>query len=282
MRVDKIIWLYILLMLPCIGFSQPGKRWKLIWSDEFNYIDFPDSTKWGYETGFVRNQEQQYYTAKRPENCFVREGNLVITGRQETITNDKFKPGSSDWRYKDSLAFYTSASINTFGKFDLLYGRIDIRAKLPGGRGIWPAFWLLGINRPHVKWPSCGEIDIMEFIGDKDSTTIYGTVHRDNEGKTDPNYVSSGGRIKSKNITSDYHLYSLAWNRKYIDILFDNKKIFRYKIDKANRKNGDNAFRKPFYLLINLALGSAWPGPVKDECLPAELLVDYVRVYKLK
>ncbi len=258
-----------------------NKKWRLVWHDEFSYTGLPDPKKWSYESGHVRNQEQQYYVVADTANSFVANGMLTIRGKQETIANVKFKPKSNDWRYKDSVAFFTSASLNTLGKASWKYGKIEIRAKLPYGRGVWPAFWMMGTNRGEVKWPQCGEIDIMEYIGAKDSTTIYGTIHRDSE-KDDPPYYSIGKTTKSQTIHTDFHIYSLEWNKKYIDILFDGQRYFRYKIREATRKNGENPFRKPFYLLINLALGSAWPGPIDAHDLPAELLVDYVRVYQKK
>lgn len=256
-----------------------SKKWKLVWHDEFSYSGLPDPKKWAYESGHVRNQEQQYYVAEDTANCFVANGMLTIRGRQQTIANARYKPGSDDWRYKDSTAQFTSASLNTLGKAAWKYGKIEIRAKLPCGKGIWPAFWMMGTNRGEVKWPQCGEIDIMEYIGAKDSTTIYGTIHRDSE-KDDPPYFSIGKTIKNSTIHTDFHIYSLEWNKKYIDIFFDGQRFFRYKISDATRKNGENPFKKPFYLLINLALGSAWPGPIEASDLPADLLVDYVRVYQ--
>jgi beta-glucanase (GH16 family) len=255
------------------------KKWKLVWHDEFDYTGLPNTRKWGYESGHVRNAEQQYYVENDTSACFVSDGMLKIKGLSRTVPNAKYVAGSDDWRKKDSLASYTSASINTFGKASWKYGKVEIRAKLPCGRGIWPAFWMMGANRGQVKWPECGEIDIMEYIGAKDSTTIYGTIHRDSE-KDDPPYYSTGKTIKCQTIHTDFHTYSMEWNKKYIDILFDGKRYFRYKIAHATRKNGDNPFRKPFYLLINLALGSGWPGPIDPTDLPAELIVDYVRVYQ--
>src|SRR5215469_12052083 len=124
--------------------------WKLVWSDEFDKPGLPDSTKWGYETGFVRNHEKQFYTGGRRENARVENGTLIIEARKE--------------QYKD--AEYTSASLTTQGKASWAYGRIEMRAKLPTGRGIWPAFWMLGTGHGKgVKWPDCGEIDIMELVG---------------------------------------------------------------------------------------------------------------------
>jgi len=136
---------YLLVFLS-VGCAQD---WKLVWSDEFDRPGLPDPAKWGYEKGFVRNQEKQYYTEARKENARVEGGMLIIESRREEYRN----------------AHYTSASLTTQGTASWTYGRMEMRAKLPTGRGIWPAFWMLGINESQVGWPACGEIDIMELVG---------------------------------------------------------------------------------------------------------------------
>ncbi|MDR3246305.1 MAG: glycoside hydrolase family 16 protein, partial [Prevotellaceae bacterium] len=144
----KRILFFLFFLMPGYLFCQTNK-WELIWSDEFNYSGLPNSRKWNYEEGFVRNREAQYYTKARLENAKVENGELVITARKEAY----------------DAASYTSASINTRGKFEFQGGRIEVRAKLPEGRGVWPAIWTLGTNINKVGWPVCGEIDIMEFVG---------------------------------------------------------------------------------------------------------------------
>ncbi|MBN1818816.1 MAG: DUF3472 domain-containing protein, partial [Sedimentisphaerales bacterium] len=134
-------------------------QWKLTWGDEFDYTGLPNADKWDYEVGFIRNQEKQYYTKARAENARVEDGMLIIEGRKE----------------KYDRADYTSASIHTWGKQHFLYGRIEVRAKLPTGRGTWPAIWMLGINRRELGWPACGEIDIMENVG-FDPDTIHANI----------------------------------------------------------------------------------------------------------
>jgi beta-glucanase (GH16 family) len=153
-----------------------ANEWELIWSDEFNYSGFPDKTKWDYEEGFVRNKELQYYTRQRTENIRVENGVLVIEARKENLENSRYKRGSLKWQEKRETANYSSASINTLGKMDFQYGRIAIRAKLPKGNGMWPAIWLMGVNRGTVGWPRCGEIDIMEYAG-KTPNFIYASNH---------------------------------------------------------------------------------------------------------
>ena len=256
--------------------AQKLKGWKLTWHEEFNYKGLPDANKWSYENGYVRNQEQQYYTNGRKENAWVQNGVLTITGKKESFRNADFQKGSTDWRRKDSLAQYTSASINTNGKVDLQYGRIEIRAKLPHGGGMWPAIWMLGVNQEQLGWPACGEIDIMEFIGNHPQD-IYGTIHFADS--TEKNkHRSSGGKTTNATLQNDFHVYALEWTKDEMEIYLDDKPYHHFIIDSAG-KGSNNPFRKPFYLLLNMAMGAEWPGPIDDAVLPQQFIVDYVRVY---
>ena len=258
--------------------AQKKEKWKLVWKEEFNYTGLPNPAKWGYEVGHIRNNEQQYYTNARKENVWVSKGVLAITGRKESYSNESFKKGSKDWKSKDSTAQYTSASINTLGKVGWKYGRIEVKAKLHHGGGIWPAIWMMGTNRPEVGWPKCGEIDVMEFIGNQPKD-IYGTIHFPDpitKGNT-----SKGNKVIVENLDKDFHIYAIEWNEQTIDIYFDNNKFHSFSIDSAGLGD-DNPFRKPFYLLLNLAMGANWPGPIDDSVLPQQFLVDYVRVYEKK
>ena len=137
---------------------------------------------------------------------------------------------------------------------------------------------MLGTNRTEVGWPKCGEIDIMEFIGNQPKD-IYGTMHY-----PDPNSKankSNGNKVVAENLEDDFHVYAIEWNEKTIDIYFDNNKYLSFPVDSAGLGD-DNPFRKPFYLLLNLAMGANWPGPIDDSVLPQQFLVDYVRVYEKK
>lgn len=254
------------------NYALPG--WKLVWQDEFNYKGLPDDKKWGYEVGHIRNNEQQYYTKARKENVWVENGVLTITGRKEEYPNHAYKPGSDHWAQKNATAQFTSGSINTLGKASWKYGRVEIRAKLPQVAGIWPALWMMGTNIREVGWPSCGEIDIMEFIGNKDPNTIYGTVHYKND---DGKHASQGGKITTDK-PADFNIYAIEWNSEKIDIYFNETKYHSFSI--ASVGASQDAFHKPFYLLINLALGGNWPGPVDGANLPQQYVIDYVRVYE--
>ena len=256
--------------------AQKKEKLKLVWREEFNYKGLPDSTKWGYEVGHIRNQEQQYYTNARKENAFVNKGVLTITGRKENFPNEFYKKENNDWKFKDSKAQYTSASINTLGKAGWQYGRIEVKAKLPQGGGIWPAIWMMGVNRTKLGWPTCGEIDVMEFIGNHPED-IYGTIHF-----PDPvlnQHKSNGSKIIEKKLDKGFHVYAIEWNEQTIDIYFDKQKYHSFPIDVAGL-GSENPFRKPFYILINLAMGANWPGPIDESVLPQQFIIDYVRVYQ--
>lgn len=254
----------------------PG--WKLVWSDEFNYEGLPDPQKWGYEEGFVRNRELQYYTRGRKENARVESGMLVIEGRKERYPNPSYRPGATGWKEKREFADYTAASLTTQKTASWTYGRIEMRAKLPQGKGVWPAFWTLGMNERTVGWPRCGEIDIMEFVG-KEPVFVHGTVHY----FADNDHRSSGEKIRvdrpEMRPFDDFHVYAAEWYPDRIDFFFDDQKYHTVKTDVAGAGD-DNAFRKPHYVLLNLALGGSWGGEMDDSVLPQKYMIDYVRVYE--
>lgn len=255
------------------GTADPA-TWERVWSDEFDYTGLPDPKKWDYEEGFVRNRELQYYTRARRENARVENGVLVIEGRKEKFANPRHRAGSKSWQQSRKHADYTAASLITHNKASWLYGRVEIRAKLPHGKGVWPAIWMMGANRPQVRWPHCGEIDIMEFVG-KQPDKIHANAHFARNGK----HASNGGKIGAKRPFDAFHIYAIEWFPDRIDFFFDAKKYHTFPIDKA-QEAGQNPFRKPQYLLINLALGGSWGGPMDDAVLPQKYLIDYVRVYR--
>jgi len=249
--MKKIIFIGLILtaLLSC-----KEQKNNLIWSDEFNYTGLPDSTKWGNEVGYIRNNEQQFYTLRRPENSVVQDGYLMLIGRKEPWENYN----------------YTSASINTLGKFSFRYGKVEARMKLPVGQGMWPAFWMMGENKPQVNWPRCGEIDIMEHINS--TLKLVGTAHWHNE-----KHVSSGTSIPCD--VSEFHNYSVEWDQDSIRWLLDNKRYYAVCINDS--VNSTQEFHKPFYLLLNLAIGGNWPkNPDSTTVFPDTVFVDYVRVFR--
>jgi beta-glucanase (GH16 family) len=247
---------------------------KLVWSDEFDTPGLPDPAKWDYEVGFVRNNELQYYTRARQANARVEGGNLVIEGIKEHYAIPAADGGRKGGQAADGFAEYTAAALITKGKESWTYGRIEVRAKLPQGKGVWPAIWMLGTNIPQIGWPACGEIDIMEFVGHTPDK-VHATCHFGKGGK----HTQKGGNITTAKPWEDFHVYAVEWTADAMDFYFDKDKYFTFPLDTAADR-GVNPFRKPQYLLINLALGGSWGGNMDDSVLPQKFLVDYVRVYQ--
>jgi beta-glucanase (GH16 family) len=245
------------------GASIPPTGYRLVWDDDFNHDPdgLPDPAKWSYEEGFIRNHEA------RLENARIEKGHLIIEGRREEYT----PLGASA-----PVAHYTSAALETVGKADWQYGRIEVRAQLPAGRGVWPAIWTLGTNekQKEVGWPRCGEIDIMELVG-KLPGVIHGTIHYFAAGK----HAARGGQVSISHPEAGFHLYSAEWTPDRIDLYVDHQKYFSFNTRQANNA-GQNPFHHPQYLILNLALGGAWGGPIDDSIFPQRLVVDSVRVYQ--
>jgi beta-glucanase (GH16 family) len=247
-----------------MGATVRGAEWKLVWSDEFNQPGRPGAAKWGYEEGYIRNNELQYYTHDRVENARIENGNLVIEARKEIFPIGEGKPP----------ARYTSASLTTEGKASWTYGRIEVRAKLPRGSGMWPAIWTLGDDFRTVGWPRCGEIDIMELVG-KEPGIIHGTIHYFTNG----HHATQGAPLPVSGTDTGFHVYAAEWTPDRIDLFVDNQKYFGFAVNQAD-DNGQNPFHKPHYLILNLALGGSWGGPIDDSIFPQRMTVDYVRVYQ--
>ena len=248
--------------------------WRLVWSDEFDKDGRPNPANWVYEKGFVRNNEAQYYTEDRAENARVENGMLVIEGRKEVYP----APDDALPRDKGKTAQYTSASLTTNGKFEQCYGRVEIRAKLPAGRGVWPGIWMMGVNRSQVSWPRCGEIDILEMVG-HEPDSIHANCHWFSAAKN--GHTSTGGVLRGQKPSDDFHIYAIEWDEKTIKFFYDDINYFTYNLALAD--NGDdNAYRKPHYLLMSFAIGGNWGGQhgIDESIWPQKLLIDFVRVYK--
>ena len=272
--VSVIILILMSSFSKTINEEEHAAKWKLVWQDEFNYSGLPDPKKWSYETGHVRNEEKQFYTAARKDNVCALNGKLIITGRKENFPNEFYKKGNNDWRYENEFAHYTSASIHTKKYEGWKYGKIEVRAKLPTGKGMWPAIWMMGTNHDSAGWPVCGEIDIMEFVG-SDPEYVHGSLHF-----FDPKIEYRSGGSKISNTSADtFHTYAVEWDKIKINFCRDGVIYHSFPIDEAGT-GIENPFRKPFYLKINLAMGATWPGPIDDKILPQKFIIDYVRVYK--
>ena len=248
--------------------SYPGKA--LYWSDEFEGETL-DTTYWNYlyGTGYGGNDngwgnnELQYY---RAENTTIEDGALVITARRENFEDRK----------------YTSSRLTTDDKREFAFGRWDVRARLPIGRGIWPAIWMLGADFPEgTGWPMCGEIDIMEYLGHR-PTTVFGTVHYGSGFGENYRYRGDSTELKgTRPLTDAFHLFSIDWRRDTIDWLVDNERFARFTAADAAASGQPYPFNDPHYLLLNLAVGGDWPGnPDETTQFPQRLEVDYVRLYR--
>ncbi|MEI7728413.1 MAG: glycoside hydrolase family 16 protein [Verrucomicrobiota bacterium] len=258
-----------------------GPEWKLVWAEEFNQPGLPDPSRWDYETGFVRNGELQYYTRARKENVRIENGHLILEAIKEKYPNPAYK---ADGRKEDSkrsreFAEYTSGSITTKGKVTWQYGRIEAMAKIPKGRGMWPAIWMLGDKSDGKGWPACGEIDIMEYVG-HEPAVAHGTVHTEKFNHIKK--TQKGSTVKVPGLEDAFHLYAIEWTPKEISFFVDDKKYYTF----ANDGTGDAAwpFDKPFYIILNVAVGGAWGGAkgVDATIFPQRMEVDYVRVYQQK
>ena len=226
---------------------------RMIWSDEFNIDGAPDTNKWTLQLwgpGRVNNELQSY--TNRPENVIVEGGVLKIKAIRE-------KYGSGD---------FTSARLESNGKFDFTYGKIVIRAKVPTGVGTWPAVWLLGSNIATNPWPACGEIDILESVG-KDPHINHSSLHSPGRYGSTPDTST----IKVPNDNTEFHIYTADWRADYVKFSVDDVVYYTFV-------NSDKfPFNKNFYLIVNVAMGGVWGGPVDPNFTSSNLEVDYIRVY---
>ncbi|MFV8324848.1 family 16 glycosylhydrolase [Flavobacterium sp. ZS1P14] len=225
----------------------------LVWSDEFNTDGAPDSSKWGYDLGAGGwgNNESQYYT-NRAENIIVQNGLLKIRTLKESFS------GSN----------YTSARILTKDKFSFKYGRVEIRAKLAAGGGTWPALWMLGANSSTVGWPACGEIDMMEHIGNE-LNKIHGSLHSPGRSGNTPDT----GTVVISNAATEFHIYSIDWTAASIKFYVDNQLFYTFSNAAAF------PFNQNFFLIINSAIGGNFGGTIDPNFTSSTFEIDYVRVY---
>lgn len=264
---EKLMLPVVLLTLFLISGCDPDDTQtvtnftNLVLEEEFENDGAPNPAVWGFDIGTGQNgwgnQELQYYT-DRPENVKVENGVLLITAREESFS------GSS----------YTSARLLTKDKFEQQYGRFEARMRLPWGKGIWPAFWMLGADIDENPWPGAGEIDIMEYRG-QDPTILIGSVHG-------PGYSAGEAVSKEYDLVNDrfdtgFHIFGIEWGPNYINFYVDDVLYNRITPEDVP---GEWVFNKPFYILMNLAVGGTFVGSPNEETeFPQTLLVDYVRVY---
>jgi beta-glucanase (GH16 family) len=239
--------------------SYPGYR--LVWADEFEGNSL-DMNAWTYETGRGNwgwgNNELQYYQ-DGTKNAVVADGKLTITAKKEAA----------------GTAEYTSARIKTQGKKAFTFGRVDIRARLPKGQGVWPALWMLGSNITQVGWPACGEIDIMELVGHKPNE-IFGTAHWGNSAPS--TYLSKVSRLSAGDYSDSFNVFSIIWSENKIEWFMND---VRYHIVTPANTGGIYPFNKEHFFIFNVAIGGTWPGnPDATTRLPQSMEVDYIRVFQ--
>ena len=258
-------------------------QYQLVWSDEFDSGSTPDTRDWAFEKGFVRNQELQWY---QQANATIANGLLVLEGRKESVKNPNYEAGSSDWKKNRQYSEYTSASMNTCGKHDFTYGRLEVRAQIPTASGAWPAIWTLGYEwGGDDHWPHSGEVDLLEYYagathanfcwgGDGAWTDVWNS-------RTQPlsYWTSLDGKWQT-----NFHTWRMDWDSESIKLYIDDELVAINKNQNSYDKYGDTAGRNPFinrshYILLNLAMGSNAGGVDADQ-LPFRYLIDYVRVYQ--
>lgn len=266
--------------------TEGQDEWVLAWSDEFDNKGKVNPHVWNYETGFMRNHEAQWY---QEANARCNDGCLVIEARREKRERKSplYSTEAKQWPGNVEKIRYTSASINTAGKMEFCYGRVEVRAKIPTGAGAWPAIWLLGSG---MEWPSCGEIDMMEYYR-KDgvphilANACWGTEQRWtaewNSHATPFSHFTSRDPMWAES----FHVWRMDWDEESIKLYLDDELL--NDIPQSSAVNGslgkgEQPFKKPMYLLLNLAIGGDNGGEIIDSELPMKYLVDYVRVYQKK
>lgn len=273
----RVYWFVIFLLFGCTSQNdmEDSKQlndwdregWDIVWQDEFDGESL-DINKWSHEVGGhgFGNNELQYYTDDS-SNSFVDNGILHIRA--------KYEPAGIG--SPNNLRNFSSARLRTVGKGDWQYGRIDVRAKIALGQGIWPAIWMLPSDWIYGGWPKSGEIDIMEHVG-HDEGRIHGSVHTESY-----NHIIGTQRTNSKlieNVKTLFHLYSIEWSEQKIDFFIDDTLHFTFKNDFTNDFR-TWPFNERFHLLLNVAVGGNWPGPPNNTTVfPQDMEVDYVRVYE--
>jgi beta-glucanase (GH16 family) len=260
---------YPLLLACClVGLAACNTSPRIVWSDEFDYPGKPDTTKWNYDLGDGcpdgcgwGNNELQYYTDD-PRNVRVENGKLIIEAHQDSSHNKS----------------YTSTRIVSKGKGDWKYGRIEVMAKLPRGKGTWPAIWMLSTDWKYGGWPASGEIDIMEHVG-YDPGVIHGTIHT--EAYNHLKGTQKEGKIFIPDAQDQFHLYSVNWSSDKIEFLVDNK-VYHTATKGPDHDFKSWPFDERFHLIMNIAVGGNWGGKegVDPSIWPQQMEIDYVRVYQ--
>lgn len=238
---------------------EPEIEYELVWEDDFTFNGAPSSARWSYDLGDGNgwgNNEEQFYT-DRSDNVFIENGILNIIAKRENFNGSQ----------------YTSTRMKTQDKYEFTYGKVEIRAQLPSGEGTWPALWMLGANFDVISWPGCGEIDIMEHVGN-DQNVIHSSLHSPS---------SFGGTVNTGTITvngvsDEFHVYEVEWTADKIVFSVDGNSFYTYQPENKNAENWP--FDSDQFLIMNVAMGGTFGGDINPQFTESRMLVDYVKVYQ--
>ena len=270
MRILLIVLLTITLLYSPLSnpADSDSARSRLVWADEFDYTGLPDEKKWSYDVGGHGwgNKELQFYTDRRKENARVENGSLIIEARRD------------NWEGHE----YTSARLVSKRKGDWTYGRIEARAKLPTGKGVWPAIWMLPTEWKYGSWPASGEIDIMEQVG-YEPQVIHASVHTKAYNHVIGTHKTATTTVETA--TTGFNVYAVEWTREEIRAYVNDRHYFTFKNERLTNTSADSRhwpFDQPFHLLLNIAVGGNWGGArgVDQTIWPQRMEIDYVRVYE--
>ena len=290
MRSKALIPFFVCIPPVCTAQNSPADKqtpaeseeWTLVWSDEFNSDGRPDPATWNFEHGFVRNHEDQWYQA---DNAWQKDGLLIIEARREDRPNPTYNPNGNYWGEQRDSIHYTSACLTTSGKQQFLYGRMEVCARIPTAGGAWPAIWTLGSG---MEWPSCGEIDQMEYYRINGVPHILANAAWGNDRRYDA--VWNSKRIpfshftkREPNWAQQFHVWRMDWDETAIRIYLDDELLNEIML--STTVNGSighhsNPFHRQQYILLNLALGGDNGGTIDDSAMPMHYEIDYVRIYQ--
>ena len=280
-----VLYVMMLCFKPVDASAQTAEEgWQLIWHDEFDRDGRPDSTKWGYEIGYSRNHEAQWYAK---ENVFQRDGHLVIEARQADFPCPAYREGSSSWRNSRKRVEWTSGAVITAGKFSFLFGRVEVSARIPVCKGSWPAIWLLGLKHT---WPACGEIDMMEYYMVNGKPTILANACWAGDTADDDQWDNSLTPLthftdRDPAWAERFHVWRMDWDKERIMLYLDDELLNEVDLTRTIngklRGTGINPFHYPQYLLLNLALDIRVKN-YDPKDFPMRYEIDYVRVFQKK
>jgi len=282
-RINYILLFGISTMLINYGnlwyAGKPSKEnnkndYSLVWAEEFNENGKPDTSSWNYEYGFVRNEELQWY---QPDNAKCENGLLVIEARKEDKPNPRFIFGDKDWRKNRERIQYTSSCMLTRGKRTWQYGRFELKARIDISKGMWPAWWTLGVDK---RWPANGEIDIMEYYRGMLLANIA-CIGKNNKAEWYSNRFSTDS-LGGTSWANKFHIWRMDWTEEFIALYIDDQLLNKVNLDVLFNKdgNGFNPFKQPHYMLLNLAIGGQNGGDPSTTSFPQKFELDYIRVYQ--